>query len=103
MAYNRYMGNGRVVRMPDAPPPPASRNAPAGQPLSQAKAQEPPMKKRSGSLFPEFSGGLEGLLSKLKKPEWETEDLLLALILYLAYRESGDKELLIILGAMLFL
>ena len=33
----------------------------------------------------------------------ETEDLLLMLILYLMYRESGDKELLIVLGAMLLL
>ena len=30
----------------------------------------------------------------------ETEDLLLLLILYLMYRESGDSELLIIMGAM---
>ncbi len=33
----------------------------------------------------------------------ETEDLLLILILYLMYRESGDKELLIIMGAMYLL
>ena len=33
----------------------------------------------------------------------ESEDLLLILVLYLLYRESGDKELLFILGGMLFL
>lgn len=33
----------------------------------------------------------------------ESEDLLLILVLYLMYRESGDKELLFILGGMLFL
>ena len=31
----------------------------------------------------------------------ETDDLIMALILYLMYRESGDKDLLIMLGAML--
>ena len=31
----------------------------------------------------------------------ETDDLLMALILYLMYRESGDTDLLIMLGVML--
>ena len=35
--------------------------------------------------------------------DFETEDLLLVLILYLLYRESGDEELLVILGAMFLL
>lgn len=35
--------------------------------------------------------------------ELETEDLILLLILYLMYRESGDSELLIIMGAMFLL
>ena len=38
-----------------------------------------------------------------KLGDLETEDLLLILILYLMYRESGDKELLIIMGAMYLL
>ena len=33
----------------------------------------------------------------------ETEDLILLLILYLMYRESGDSELLMIMGAMFLL
>ena len=33
----------------------------------------------------------------------ETEDLLLLLILYLLYRESGDSEWLLTLAAMIFL
>ena len=45
---------------------------------------------------------LRGDLPK-KLGELETEDLLLILILYLMYRESGDKELLIIMGAMYLL
>jgi len=61
------------------------------------------MKKCPASPPGGLGAELGHLLGGLKKPEWETEDLLLALILYLAYRESGDKELLIILGAMLFL
>ena len=41
-----------------------------------------------------------GLLKKLESVSMETDDLILALILYLMYRESGDKDLLIMLGAM---
>ena len=41
-------------------------------------------------------------LKKLEAIDLETEDLLLLLILYLMYRESGEKELLIMMGAMLF-
>ena len=49
-------------------------------------------------------GGIPGLSSLLKKIEvagMETDDLLMALVLFLMYRESGDKDLLIMLGAML--
>ena len=35
--------------------------------------------------------------------ELETDDNILLLILYLMYRESGDSELLIIMGAMFLL
>ncbi|MCD8116261.1 MAG: hypothetical protein LUE21_03975 [Oscillospiraceae bacterium] len=38
---------------------------------------------------------------KIETIDLETDDLILALILYLMYRESGDKDLLIMLGAML--
>ena len=48
-------------------------------------------------------GILDGILGRLDIANWETEDLLLMLVLYLMYRESGDSELLIILAAMLFL
>ena len=49
------------------------------------------------------SGGLQQLLQKFSLADLESEDLLLILVLYLMYRESGDKELLFILGGMLFL
>ena len=35
--------------------------------------------------------------------ELETEDIILLLILYLMYRESGDSELLMIMGGMFLL
>ena len=47
--------------------------------------------------------GLQQLLQKFSLADLESEDLLLILVLYLMYRESGDKELLFILGGMLFL
>ena len=49
--------------------------------------------------------GLEGLkkLIPSKAGELETEDIILLLILYLMYRESGDQELLMIMGAMFLL
>jgi len=48
-------------------------------------------------------GLLEGLASKLNFSSMETEDILVLLILYLLYRESGDEEMLIMMGAMLLL
>jgi hypothetical protein len=44
---------------------------------------------------------LQNLLKKIEAVGMETDDLILALILFLMYRESGDKDLLILLGAML--
>ena len=85
--YNRYKGNsGKVIRVEDnLPPAPKTRpKPPAG---SMSVMPENPLQK----LIPKTLG------------ELETEDLLLILILYLMYRESGDKELLIIMGAMYLL
>ena len=47
-----------------------------------------------------LGGAVSALMRKLESIEMETDDLILALILYLMYRESGDKDLLIMLGAM---
>lgn len=117
--YNRYDGNtGRVVRIDDGqrrnprnnqgnqpghprgdnsqtPPPPGQ--SPPRQPapprgMPQPKPpQKPSVFDALGSFLPKK---LEGL---------ETEDLLLLAVLYLLYRESGDKEMLIIMGAMFLL
>ena len=86
--YKRYQGNsGRVTRVeePRRPDPPGPR---------PPSAPRPP--RRPG--LPELLGGL------LPGGEaWDTEDLILLLILYLMYRESGDSDLLVILGAMFLL
>ena len=88
---NRYEGNtGRVTRMPepqDLPPPPPKYRGPPRYPATPAA----PPGAAPGSLLPGLGEG------------FETEDVLLLLILWLLYRESGDQELLIILGAMFLL
>ena len=90
--YNRYQGNsGRVERVPDAPQP---------------ETPPPPPARAGGNNTPPRGcpgGGLQQLLQKFSLADLESEDLLLILVLYLMYRESGDKELLFILGGMLFL
>lgn len=45
---------------------------------------------------------LSPLLKKLEAIDLDGDDLLLILIFYLLYRESGDSDLLITLGALLF-
>lgn len=90
--YNRYKGNGskpeRIYESSDdrQRPRPVPKKPPAAPPVGR------PAKRPTdiAALIPR------------KLSELETEDLLLILILYLMYRESGDKELLVILGAMLF-
>lgn len=44
---------------------------------------------------------LGSLFQKTEAAGWESDDLLLALVLYLMYRESGDQDLLIMLAVML--
>ena len=88
--YNRYRGNGsRPERMEDQPS--ARSPTPCRPPFPPPSAKPP---KRSGLIPEKLTKSLASL---------ETEDLLLILILYLMYRESGDKELLIIMGAMYLL
>ena len=105
--YNRYQGNsGRVERVPDAPQP-SIRPHPPAPPAGNNKP--PPGVPRGGEQQVGFpppglpGGGLQQLLQKFSLADLESEDLLLILVLYLMYRESGDKELLFILGGMLFL
>lgn len=92
--YKRYQGNsGQVERVEERPGPPPFSGPPGPLPFPP-----PPLPEAPGML----SGLLGRFLSGLREGP-ETEDLLLMLILYLLYRESGDTELLLILGAMLIL
>ena len=85
----RYEGNtGRVVHIEDRPPSPP--------PVPAVRQNRTPPAAR-----PALPMQLERLLGGVGK--LETEDLLLLLILYLLYRESGDGDWLVTLGAMLFL
>ena len=92
MAYNRYQGNtGRAHRVeteqetPPSPPP---------SPPAEAPENEPPPPPPAAHM----AGPLSGALGRL-----EAEDWLVIAILYLAYRSSGDWEMLAALGAYLFL
>ena len=62
--------------------------------------REPPRPKsgRGGNQM-----DIHSILNRLSPQRLEQEDLILALILFLLWRESGDRELLIALGAFLFL
>ncbi|MBR3474175.1 MAG: hypothetical protein IKH34_03805 [Oscillospiraceae bacterium] len=90
----RYEGNtGRVRRIPEGLPEPPRR------------VPEPPHREPGPPPPPPGAGLLPRQLQRLLSAslgELETEDLLLLLILYLLYRESGDKDWLVTLGAMLF-
>ena len=107
--YNRYQGNtGKVIRVrEDHDKAPAQHRArqdtpapsprPGSNPGPSPGSFEPPLR------LPSFiSGGLGKLLNG-SLGNLETEDIILLIILYLMYRESGDSELLIMMGAMFLL
>ncbi len=54
---------------------------------------------------PAFDAGLGAIAGRLSRRlnSLDTEDLLLLAVIYLMYRESGDRQLLTILAALLFL
>lgn len=95
----RYDGNtGRYVHIPDP--------APRREPRSEAPRSEPvrePVKPQKTPLPKSFGSGIQAVLSNLFAQGFETEDLLLFAVLFLMYRETGDKELLIIMGGMFLL
>lgn len=112
---NRWQGNsGRVQRLPEQSDRSTSRQAqprPSEKPHPPRPAPTPTPMPRPPALPPLFKGGKKpgGLFSGLdslkklipgKAEELETEDIILLLVLYLMYRESGDSELLMIMGAM---
>ena len=98
--YNRYQGNtGRVERVPDLGERPASA-APPKQPQPRP-VPPPPEERRPPSPLSGLSSELGRLLSRLSPLQLETEDLLLFMILYLLWRESGDEEFLFMLAGLL--
>lgn len=90
MAYNRYRGSGGPAQRVETPPGPEDR--PPAPPPGGPEPPAPPERE------PPPRGPLSGVLGRL-----ETEDWLVIAILYLAYRSSGDWEMLAALGAYLFL
>jgi len=100
---NRYQGNsGRVERFPE------SGEEQHALSRKQIPRRQPPPPVQSKPPEPAPGGLLNGLgdIGRLlpdKIGELETDDIILLLILYLMSRESGDSELLIIMGAMFLL
>lgn len=106
MAYNRYIGNtGRVIRVQEpgerenssSPPVPAHSRAE----LVQARRNSP--SAHNNTKTPPGAGLVGELFSRLSPDGLDTEDILLLMIFYLLYRESGDEEFLIMMGAMFLL
>ena len=97
--YNLYEGNtGRVRRVEERP-----RHSPeTGEHLRPIQPPKPIERRPKGALSG-LSGELGKALGRLSSMQLDSEDLLLAAILYMLYRESGDTDLLIILAAMFFL
>ena len=87
--YKRYAG-GRVIEVEDGAPEPTPERR-ASEPLPIPPAPAPSTGR----------GPLDFLTGRLG--ELEPNDLLLCLVLYLLYKESGDTEMLITLGAYLLL
>ena len=88
---NRYYGNsGRMERLPERQiPPPPVPPPPPPEPFPPPRPRPEPELNR--------------LLRRFDLRRLERDDLLLLAILYLLYRESGEKELLIVMGAMILL
>lgn len=95
----RYDGNtGRYIHIPDPQP---NRSEPA---LKTEREPVPdPTKTQKMPPPKNFGSGLQSILSNVFAQGFETEDLLLFAVLFLMYRETGDKELLIIMGGMFLL
>ena len=109
--YKRYQGNtGRMEHIEErhghSSPPSARPEPPKPQPGPRPShpgqpTPPPPRPHRPSGNPPKGPGDPLGPL--LSGMGLDTEDLLLLLILYLLYRESGDSELLMIIGAMFLL
>lgn len=105
----RYQGNtGRYVWVPDGPTQSRGQTPQQPQPSGRRRAPRtepppaPPHPDPSGILSGKL-GDLGSILSNVFPDGFEMEDALLLLVLFLMYKETGDKDLLIIMGAMFLL
>lgn len=101
----RYQGNsGRYDWLGPppgrGPPPPQQPFEPPPPPPEHHAPPPPPVHAQGGEhAAPSGALGLQ-LLPKLLG-ELETEDFILLLLCWLLYRESGDSDWLIVLGALI--
>lgn len=88
---NRWQGNtGKVQRIDESS-------------LEKEKpSRAVPPSQSGGTAIESIMKRIEKIVPGVKEP-LDNEDMILLLILYLMYRESGDSELLIIMGAMFLL
>ena len=104
MAYNRYNGStGERTRM-EEPPENVPENVRSEPPPHASVPERPAPRSEKTPPSPLLSlrSGLDGIFERLDPKRLETEDLLVLAILWLLYRESGDWEMLIALGAYYF-
>lgn len=106
----RYQGNtGRYIWVPDTPRQEHARRPPAVTAVPEPSRSNAPVPQqgrgREKTVPPplDLGSGLSNILSNVFPDGFEMEDALLLLVLFLMYKESGDKELLIIMGAMFLL
>ena len=86
--YKIYHGGGPPRRVEE----PHERSAPPHRP--------PPPPPRPEGFADPIRQTVESLLGRIAG-ELETEDLILLLLCWLLYRESGDSDWLIVLGALI--
>lgn len=105
--YNRYRGNtGRFERVEDGEDHRPRGARPAGSPLpppAETAGKPAAALKRPPGPLHGLRSSLDGILSHLDPGKLKTEDYIVLLILYLMYRETGEIEYLIALGAFVFL
>lgn len=94
--------SGQRHHRPEQEPRPERKSSPL-PPQGQESPPTAPKAKTPPGPLRELGRGLDGILSRLDPSRLETEDLLVLAVLWLLYRESGDRELLIAMGAYLFL
>ena len=101
---NHYNARSRQQRhRPEEEARPQKKSSPLPPQEPEKPAAPPPKAKTPPGPLRELGRGLDGILSRLDPSRLATEDLLVLAVLWLLYRESGDKELLIAMGAYLFL